>query len=106
MSHSDPSMRIAPAARKTDPWTSAAADRSVRDAATTQREMIYSAYEQNPAGLTDEEAAAFVKATGCWWKRCSELRQQGRIVDTGKVRVGSAGRPRIVCAIPSASTLF
>lgn len=92
--------------RVTDPWTSSYADRSIREAAVTQRETILRAFEQHPDGLTDEEAAAVAGVGGCWWKRCSELRQQGLIVDSGRVRKGTAGRPRIVCVPASAMTLF
>lgn len=92
--------------RPTDPWTSEFADNSVRGSATTQREIILAAYRAHPDGLTDEEAAEIAGVRGCWWKRCSELRQQGLIFDTGRIRAGAAGRPRIVCAIHTVSTLF
>lgn len=92
--------------RPTDPWTSDHADGSVRGVAATQRELILAVYRTNPNGLTDEEAADIAGVRGCWWKRCSELRQQGMIFDTGRVRAGSAGRPRIICAIHTVRTLF
>lgn len=94
--------------RPSDPWTSNYADLSIRNAAATQREIILSVYRDYPDGLTDEEAAEIAKVQGCWWKRCSELRQHGLIVDTGRVRAGAAGRPRIVCRVPAPhpTTLF
>ena len=95
-----------PGVRVTDPWTSGYADRSVRDSSATQREIIMRAFEQHPDGLTDEEAAAVAGVGGCWWKRCSELRSLGLIVDSGRVRKGTAGRPRIVCVPATAMTLF
>lgn len=95
-----------PGVRVTDPWTSGYADMSVRGSAVTQREILLRVFEDNADGLTDEEAAAVAGVGGCWWKRCSELRQQGLIVDSGRVRKGAAGRPRIVCVPASAMTLF
>lgn len=92
--------------RPTDPWTSGHAERSIRDTAATQRELILAVYRTNPDGLTDEEAAEIAGVRGCWWKRCSELRQLGMIFDTGRVRAGAAGRPRIICAIHTVRTLF
>jgi hypothetical protein len=93
-------------ARHSDPWTSHAAAISIRQTAKSQREAILAAYADYPNGLTDEEAASIAGAKGCWWKRCSELRAEGLIVDTGYVRNGSAGRARIVCAVPIPATLF
>lgn len=50
-------------------------------------------------GLTDDEAARDAGLLDtCYWKRCNELRQQGLIVNTGRKRLGLAGRKRIVCA--------
>lgn len=93
-------------ARKSDPWTSKYADHSVRDSAVTQREILLRVFNQHESGLTDEEAAAIAGVGGCWWKRCSELRSLGLIVNSGQVRKGTAGRPRIVCVPATAVTLF
>jgi len=92
-----------PSARGTEAWTSHAAATSMRGAAVTQREMLLEVYEANPAGLTDEEACALAAIPG-GWKRCSELRALGLILDTGRARAGSSGR---VCRVPAiASGLF
>lgn len=93
-------------ARTTDPWTSKAAAHSIQNSAHTQREIIMDAYRAHPDGLTDEEAASHAGVGGCWWKRCSELRALGMIVDTGQVRIGISGRARIVCTAANFTTLF
>ena len=93
-------------ARRTDPWTSHEAGRASRQTAQTQRETLLRVYELHPDGLTDEEAAALAGVTNGGWKRCSELRSLNLIQDTGRARVGSSGRACIVCAVPTAITLF
>jgi hypothetical protein len=45
-----------------------------------------------PAGLTDEEAGERAGVVSGYWKRCSELRKQGRITATGHSRTTKAGR--------------
>ncbi len=92
-------------ARRTDPWTSHAAARSIVAPAQTHREALLAIYSAHPNGLTDEEACTIAGIPG-GWKRCSELRSLGKIVDTGRSRPGSSGRHGIVCAIPVASGLF
>lgn len=86
-------------ARRTDPATSKAAAASLGDKATIFAALL-SAYMASPGGLTDEEAAA---RSGVTYdqarKRCSDLRRDGRIVPTGRVRPGSSGRSQRVCAV-------
>ena len=91
--------------RDSDPWTSRAAARSMFGPAQTQREMLLEVYEQHPAGLTDEEACNMAAIPG-GWKRCSELRSLGLIVNTGLTRVGSSGRHGIVCRRKVSAHLF
>ncbi len=86
-------------ARRTDPATSKAAAASLGDMDTIFAALL-SAYMASPGGLTDEEAAA---RSGVTYdqarKRCSDLRRDGRIVPTGRVRPGSSGRSQRVCAV-------
>lgn len=88
-------------ARTADPITSHIAGYDVAGRAPTQRERLYAAFAKHPAGLTDEEAAvaAGVPIRSCWWKRCSELRDEGLIEPTGVMRVGSAGSKQMVSRI-------
>lgn len=98
-----------PSARATDPGTSHAAAASMRDTSKSHRAELLVAYRMHPQGLTDEEACDWTGISG-GWKRCSELRAAGLIVDTGKTRPGKSGRLQSVCryvesvAIPA--TLF
>jgi len=86
-------------ARRTDPATSKAAAASLGDMDTIFAALL-SAYRSSPNGLTDEEAA---ERSGVTYdqarKRCSDLRRDGRIVPTGRVRLGSSGRSQRVCAV-------
>jgi hypothetical protein len=85
-------------ARRNDRPTSRAAAQSLE--AGSVLAAFADAYRRAGArGLTDLEAAEAVDADrdSCWWKRCSELRKAGLIVETGETRPGSRGRARIVC---------
>jgi hypothetical protein len=85
--------------RRNDRPTSAAAAAGL-PRITAAHSLLLAAYlEAGASGLTDEEAAraAGVDTGSCWWKRCGELRAAGAIVETGKTRMGSRGRARIVC---------
>lgn len=89
-------------ARTTDPITSHMASYDVKHRAPSQRDRLLGAFAAvYPAGLTDEEAAnlAALPPRSCWWKRCSELRAEGLIEDTGLMRVGSAGSKQMVSRI-------
>lgn len=93
-------------ARATDPLTSHLADRDVRQRSLTQRDRLLNAFISHPDGLTDEEAAvaAQLPPRSCWWKRCSELREQGLIAPVpGLTRVGTAGSKQMVSRITSPS---
>lgn len=92
-------------ARRTDPWTSHAAARSMVVPAQTHREILLGVYTTHPCGLTDEQACNIAGIPG-GWRRCSELRSLGKIVATGETRIGSSGRHGIVCAVPVATSLF
>lgn len=88
-------------ARLNDPITSHMASYDVKHRAPTQRQRLLWAFEKHPDGLTDEQAAiiAGLSMRSCWWKRCSELRAEGLIEDTGLMRVGSAGSMQMVSRI-------
>lgn len=80
--------------------TSIAGAKSVAYRAGSQKAMLLAAYQNAyPNGLTDDEAAvaAGLPLTSCYWKRCGELRNDGKIsVGTARVsRVG--GEHRIEC---------
>lgn len=90
--------------RTPDHSTSKAGARAVAYRAGSQKARLLDAYRGFPRdGLTDEEAAEVaglrLKPSCCWWKRCNELRQDGRIEPTGAERMGTAGSPRMVCRI-------
>lgn len=90
------------AARNTDPDTSKMAAAIVTAKESSTRVRLLHAYGGG-ATITDEQAAyrAGIQK-GCWWKRCSELRQMGLIADTGERYNGAAGTPRMACRITAA----
>ena len=77
--------------------------------AGSHRDRLLEVYAEHPQGLTDEQAATYAGLTAnprsCWWKRCSELRQEGLIeilldgAGNPVQRVGSAGSLRVVCRL-------
>ncbi len=86
--------------RTQDYPTSREGAESVAYRAGSQKALLLAAYAAaGDRGLTDEEAhdAAGIPDRACWWKRCNELRADGRIVPTGEERPGIAGVNRIVC---------
>ena len=88
--------------RATDPETSVAGAESIAYRAGSQKAKLLEAYSRHPvAGLTDEEACveAGLSLRSCFWKRCSEMRQDGYIFETGQTRLGDAGVARMVCII-------
>lgn len=92
-----------PLFRDTDPDTSRDAGKAVQPRRGSQQALLLQAYGNARLGLTDEEAG---DRTGlsqnrkcCYWKRCSELRHAGLIVDTNVRRDSSAGSPQMVCVI-------
>ena len=86
--------------RNPDHETSTEGARQVAYRAGSQKARLLEAYSRYWSGLTDEDAAAYAGLLGtCYWKRCGELRADGKIVPTGQTRMGSAGVPRIVCRL-------
>lgn len=80
--------------------TSALGALDVSNRAPNQRMALLEAFLANPAGLTDEEAAAHAGLLGaCYWKRCGELRRLGYITYTDLRRRGAAGVSRRVSII-------
>jgi hypothetical protein len=102
-----PELDISPGrVRSNDHASSIAGAHSVALRAGSQKARLVEAYEAAyPEGLTDEEAAkaAAVPDRSCYWKRCNELRDEGRIEGTGEFRPGLAGIPRMVCRLAEAS---
>lgn len=91
-------------ARHTDPATSHTAAASVKVRAGSHKARLLAQYATASGGLTDDAAA--VRAgldRSCFWKRCSEMREDGLIRDTGFVRRGPLhGEDRMVCMITAA----
>lgn len=95
-------------ARSTDPDTSRQGAASVAYRAGSQKHRLLDAYYSLP-DATDEEAAkaAGLNLRSCFWKRSSELREDGLIEPVlvgGEplTRRGDAGVERIVCRISRA----
>lgn len=64
-----------------------------------QTKLLAAFHGAGPNGFTDEQAAeAAGLVDSCWWKRCGELRAQGRIAYTGDKRKGRKGVDRKVSA--------
>lgn len=88
-------------ARNSDPQTSRkAATKENRIRWGSQCFKLLEAYIG--ADLIDEEAArvsGVLAYARSWWRRCSDLRQQGLIEPTGEERMSSAGSPQMVCRI-------
>lgn len=97
---------LRPGRHRRDDWdTSVAGAVAVAYRAGSQKALLLEAFRvAGPDGLTDEEAAeaAGVSMRSCFWKRCGELRQDGRIgvlrrLDGSVVtRMGGSGVSRIV----------
>lgn len=88
--------------RRDDPETSAHAAKAIRSGSQKHRLLLQ--YATAKEGLTDEEAAdraGLLDLPGCcWWHRSSDLREEGRISDTGQTRVSPrTGEERMVCVI-------
>jgi len=87
----DPATR----SRRSDPETSKAAARSLRTRPILEK--LAEAYRSAGSfGLTDEEAGNRTGIEGAW-KRCSDLRRLGVIIETQWTRRGSSGRAARVC---------
>jgi hypothetical protein len=94
-----------PLFRNTDPDTSREGAKQVKPRRGSQQWVLLQAFAE-AVDLTDEEAGERTglahKPKCCYWKRCSELRHAGLIVDTGERRDSSAGSPQMVCRITPA----
>lgn len=90
-------------ARSTDPDTSHHAATLGRMRRGSIRALLAVAYAEWPRVLTDHQAAhaAGLDFAAGTWKRCSELRSAGYIVDTGERVTGMDGAPVMVCRMPS-----
>lgn len=90
-----------PLFRLSDPVTSREGAKAVKPRRTSQAMLLLAEYQYK--ALTDEEAGMASglaqKPKCCYWKRCSELRSQGFIIDTNTTRISTAGSPMMVCAI-------
>ena len=95
-----------PLFRATDPDTSREAGKRLEPRRGSQQAQLLQAYAERRLGLTDEEAGDHTGLSAnrkcCYWKRCSELRHAGLIVDCGVRRDSSAGSPQMVCVITQA----
>ena len=91
-----------PLFRNTDPITSVLGAKDVKPRRGSQQALLLAEYAHRD-GLTDEEAGLFSgllsRPKCCYWKRCSELRAGGFLIDTGDTRLSSAGSLMMVCAI-------
>ena len=90
--------------RLTDPATSKKAGEHAKIRSGSQRHQLLRMYAEH-GGLTDEEAGDLsgLRRPGvCYWKRCSELRQQGYIEPTGATRESSVGEYQQVCRVTEA----
>ena len=90
--------------RLTDPATSRKAAEGSKMRSGSQRHQLLAMYADH-GGLTDEEAGELsgLRRPGvCYWKRCSELRQQGYIEPTGQTRESSVGEWQQVCRVTEA----
>ena len=88
-----------PLFRNTDPITSALGAQDVKPRRMTQAMRLLAEYAHRD-GLTDEEAGLFAGLikTG-YWKRCSDLRTEGFIIDTGQTRLSTSGSHMMICEI-------
>lgn len=89
--------------RRTDPGTSRRAAPDAARRAPSQKVRLLAVYRAAGSdGLTDEEAGdrsgLAQSRRCCYWKRCSELRQEGLISAAGE-RISSAGAAQMVCLI-------
>jgi uncharacterized membrane protein len=88
----------APLSRRRDPKTSHAAARSIADDLPRLLAIVLKAIEdEGPRGATLDDimrATGLEKVTAS--PRCRPLADMGLIVDSGRTRIGSAGRAQIV----------
>jgi hypothetical protein len=87
--------------RTNDHETSVAGAKAIGKTSLNQRGRLLYAYSRAKDGFTSEEAANFISfpVRSCWWKRVSELEQDGYIESRGKKRKGVSGVGRRVLHI-------
>lgn len=87
-------------ARDRDPLTSHLGADDVKVRGITQRHKLLRAYGRGD-DLTADEAVdrTNIPRRACYWKRVSELLDQGLLEDTGRMRHGDAGSFQRVCVI-------
>lgn len=95
--------------RREGPETSREAAKIAKLRSGSQMHRLLTVYATHEAGLTDEEAATLTglieNPSCCWWKRCSDLRTEEYIEETGDTRVGRSGAKRIVCRVTEAGIM-
>lgn len=102
--HSEPEKN----ARRSDPETSKDGARSVAVRAGGQQVLLLKAYyDAGAKGLTSEEAGVasgilVQKPRACYWKRVSEMRQNGLLEVTDSTRLSSSGEAQRVLRITDA----
>lgn len=93
-------------ARKKDPPTSKLAAQNVVRRAKSQAARLLIVYAECCDGLTDDEAAdksgLLTKIGACWWRRCSDLRQNQLITPVGTRVSRLTNEERMVCVITDA----
>ena len=81
-------------ARRVDPDTSHESAHAIRDTLGERQSSVFAFVARHPAGVI---AAEVDEACGRGsWKRLSELRDAGLILDSGERRVAPSGRRQIV----------
>ena len=77
--------------------TSIAAAEKVKPKVPTIKKGVLACLKENPDGLTADECAVKI---GRHWQnvrpRCSELQDEGKICDSGRVRPNASGKDAIV----------
>lgn len=77
--------------------TSIAAAEAVKHKVPTIKKGVLVCLKENPDGLTADECAVKI---GRHWQnvrpRCSELQEEGKICDSGRVRPNASGKDAIV----------
>lgn len=91
-----------PLFRALDPDTSVDGAKDVKLRRGSQCAVLLEEYFTHRQGLTDEEAgikSGLASKRSCYWKRCSDLRRMGYIIDTGVRREQSTGSKGMVCVL-------
>ena len=90
-------------ARSTDSETSKQASIGASKRSPSQKIQLLIAYAMHPNGLTDDEAGTVSGLSSlakcCYWKRCSDLENEGFIARTLETRPSLVGNQMMVRAI-------